>query len=68
MALRWVVLDQDGLDRVDRPKRVPLAATVRFHNFIMATVVAFDNPMFHQHPLAFCKADRLGIAANGIGE
>jgi hypothetical protein len=66
MGLRSSVPDQDGRDRINRPNIMPFPAGSQFHNFVMASVIAFHSPVFHQHGLAICEANRLLAAADNI--
>lgn len=69
MAFLSPVLDQDGLDRVDRPDVMPFTtATQCGGRFIWAVVVAFDDPVRHQYHLAVSEADCFGIATDNLGK
>lgn len=45
---------------------MPFPDGSRFHDFVMAAMVAFHSPMLHQHRLAICKADHLRVTADNI--
>lgn len=68
MAFHSFVLDEEGLDRVDRPDVAPFVAAPRFRRLVVTAVIAFDGPVFHQHRLAVRKAHRFGIAADNLGK
>lgn len=59
------VFDQYGFDRIDRTDIVPFVVPLLFYLGTQASVVAFDDPTFHQHRPAKSKKNSTGIAPDG---
>src|SRR5574338_179031 len=62
------VLDENGLDRIDRTDVVPLFATVDHRRLIQTAVVAFHRPMLPQYRPAVDIPDCVGLEAHRFGQ
>lgn len=68
MTGRLLVPDQNRLDRVHWPQVMPFIAAFGDYVHIAASVIAFDNPVFHQHRLTVGKADGFRATTDGLRE
>lgn len=62
------VHDQNCLDRIHRSQVVPFVIAHRDYLLVATSMVAFDDPAFHQYRMAIGITDDLGAAPNGLGK